>query len=130
MSILMLYSALAIMLGHSFIPHHHHFEERDVSHHHDEIPHNHDSEDESSDWGQLFANFNHATCGLIFFTSHTEVDSYTKERIHTSKLLCPAYFIQHAIIDFRQNAPPYISAFYNSHLYLPYGLRAPPFFIV
>jgi hypothetical protein len=136
LSILMLYSALAIMLGHNFIPHHHHFEQSSMSHDgHDHNnagqTHNHDSDKEPTDWGHLFCNFHHGSSGLIFYSSTLSIGTFIKKDIQTPKLLCHDIYTELLWMDIRQYAPPpYFSPYYNSHYYLPNGLRAPPSHIV
>lgn len=133
LSILMLYFALAIMLGHNLIPHYHHFEHNDKAHHHHEhegLLRQHDSENGDSDWGHIFSNFQHEICGLNFFISNTAVDSHKKKNTQTTNLHSLTVFFEPSIMDILHKLPPYVSDFCNSHYYLPYGLRAPPIFIV
>lgn len=132
LSILMLYSALAIMLGHNFIPHHHHnFEHHKESHHHkDGHHHDDDSEDESDDWGHLFSGLHHGAEGLTFLTSHTYTEHLSKQFFQFTAPYTSKYILYQVIIEARQNAPPYIVDYHNSQYFLPSGLRAPPIFIV
>ncbi len=131
-SLLLLYTALAIMLGHNLIPHHHHhFEHEAGSHHHDDGHHeNNDAEDESDDWGHFFEGLQHGAEGLTFITSHSSSNIYLKQipqfaALHTTNFIFIQFFI-----EARQNAPPSIAYFYISQNFLPCGLRAPPIFIV
>jgi hypothetical protein len=123
-----MFTAVAIMLGHNFIGHHHHdYEHTEVSHHHnDGHQHDNDTEDESEDWGHFFSGLNHGAEGLTFLTSH----GFSKLIPQCNALHVSHLDFQQVIIDVRQNAPPYISDYHNYHNYLPSGLRAPPIFIV
>jgi hypothetical protein len=141
-SILMLYSALALMLGHNFIGHHHHhdFEHNEMSHHHNDghqhhnDGHQHDndnnSEDESDDWEHLFSGIQHGAEGLTFLTSHSSSDKVSKQIPQPTALHTSNFIFQQVIIKIWQNAPPYIADYYNSQNFLPFGLRAPPVSIV
>lgn len=142
-SILMLYSALAIMLGHDFIEHHHYhdFEQTVTSHHHSD-GHHHDNntdadddndnnaEDESDDWKHLFSIIEHGVEGLTFLTNHSSDDKFSKQIPQFIAVRISIFVFKQAIIEVRQNAPPFIAAYYNSQIFLPSGLRAPPVFIV
>lgn len=138
MSILMLYSALALMLGHNFIGHHHHdFEHNEVSHHHDDGHHHDndteddtDTEDKSDDWSHLFSGIQHGDEGLAFLTSHSTTDKFSKQIPQFTALHVSNFIFKQVIIEIRQNAPPYIADYYNSRIFLPCGLRAPPVSIV
>ena len=145
-SILMLYSALAIMLGHDFIEHHHNydFEQNVTSHHHSEGHHHHsdghhhdintdddkDTDDESDDWKHLFSIIEHGVEGLPFLTNHSSVDNFSKQIPQFIAVRISNFIFKQTIIEVRQNAPPFIVAYYNSQILLPSGLRAPPVFIV
>ncbi len=126
-SIFMLYSALAIMLGHNVIPHTHHDNEHNkISHHHNDGQHNNDTEDEREGWSHIFLNLQHGAEGLTFLTSVGFADNFSKQ-ITTFTTPCISNFIfNQEVIEVRQNAPPYIDDYYNSHSFLPSGLRAPP----
>lgn len=147
-SILMLYSALAIMLGHDFIEHHHNydFEQNVTSHHHSDGHHHHsdghhhdintdtdddkDTDDESDDWKHLFSIIEHGVEGLPFLTNHSSVDNFSKQIPQFIAVRISNFIFKQTIIEVRQNAPPFIVAYYNSQILLPSGLRAPPVFIV
>lgn len=134
MSILMLYSALAFMLGHNFIGHHHHdFEYNEVSHHHNDGHHHEndtDNKDERDDWSHLFSEIQHGSDGLTFLTSHSSTDNLSKQIPQFTAIQVSKFVLQQIIVEVRQNAPPYIAKYYNSQNFLPYGLRAPPISIV
>ncbi len=127
----MLYSALAIMLGHNVVPHTHHDDEHNkISHHHNDDHHNNDTEDEREGWNHIFSNLQHGAEGLTFLTSVVSADNFSKQ-IAPFTAPCISYFtFNQEIIEVRQNAPPYIDIYYNSQSFLPSGLRAPPLNIV
>lgn len=131
-SLIMLYSALALMLGHNFIGHHHNdFGHNEVAHHHhNETEDNCDSGDESADWTHFFSGIQHGTDGLIFLTSHSSNDNLTKRTPDFAAIQVSDFVLNQIICGVGQNAPPFISDYYNSQNFLPSGLRAPPIFIV
>lgn len=129
-AILFLYSAVAILLGHNFIPHHHHLDQNGVSHHHND-GHSHDNdsdpEDESDDWTHLFSGIQHRAEGLNISTGHDLSDNLSKQIPQFTAVNSSNFIVHFGIIEARQNAPPHIVDDDNSHNYLPCGLRAPPF---
>jgi hypothetical protein len=136
-SLFMLYAALAIMLGHDFIPHHHDFEHKDLAHHHHHgHAHHHghssdnNSEEESDDWGHFFSNFHHCAIGLTFLTSHPIADDFPDYIPLLTADVNFTFVFQPIVVEVRQNSPPYFADYHNSQEYLPNGLRAPPAFIV
>jgi hypothetical protein len=139
-SILMLYSALALMLGHNFIGHHHHHntEHNEVLHHHHHDGHHHgidtenksDSENQSDDWSHLFSVIHHSEDGLTFLTSHNSTDNLSKQIPQFIAIQVSNFVLNQLIIEVRENAPPYISEYFNSQNFLPSGLRGPPISIV
>ncbi len=136
----MLYFALPIMLGHDFIehPHNYDFERNVTSHHHSEGHHHHsdrhhhdnNTDDESDDWKHLFSIIEHGVEGLPFLTNHSSVDNFSKQIPQFIAVRISNFIFKQTIIEVRQNAPPFIVAYYNSQILLPSGLRAPPVFIV
>jgi hypothetical protein len=137
-SILMLYSAFALSLGHNLIPHHHHdFEHSEVAHHHSNGDHHHhdtdntyDSENESEDWRHLFSGIQHVTDGLTFLTSHGSMDDVPKETERLNVREVAEVVFGNIVVEVRQNAPPDIFTTYHSNHLLSSGLRAPPVVIV
>lgn len=136
-SILMMFTALAIMLGHNLIPHHHHdFEQVIVEHHHHASEHHHgdkedeNSEDEESDFGHLFSHFQHSEDDVTFLSNHPFTNSLSKQLSPSSCVLTEAFVFQNIDEFARQNSPPYKDVHRNSQYLLPTGLRAPPTFIV
>lgn len=125
---MMLYSALAILLGHNFIPHQHQDLGQDNhSHHHPEGPHHdNEGEGETNDWGHFFSYFQHGTQGITFLTSHGPAENFSKQIPTLTPLQTSTFVFQQVITEVRQNAPPYISDYYNSLNFLPSGLRGPP----
>jgi len=134
-SILMMFIAVAIMLGHNIIVHHHHdIKHSQISHHshsnNDHHQHDNDKEDENEDWKHIFAGLQHGADGIICLTSKTASNNIVK-LIPKFKVLNVTHFnFKQVIIDVRQSAPPFISDYYNSQNNLPSGLRAPPIFII
>lgn len=130
-SIFMLYSALAIMLGHNVIPHTHHDDEHNnISHHHNDGHHNNDTEDEREGWSHIFSSLQHSEEGLTFLTSVGSAENFLKQTAPFTAPCISNFIFNQEILEVRQNAPPYIDDYYNSHNFLPSGLRAPPSNIV
>ena len=127
-----MFTALAVLLGHNMVPHHHHdIEHSEISHHHNGgHQHDNDSQDESEDWGHFFSGLRHGAEGLTFLASHSFTNGFSKLIPQFTALHVSHFVFQHVIVDVQQNAPPYISDYHNSQNYLPSGLRAPPIFIV
>lgn len=133
--ILMMFMAVAIMLGHNIVGHHHHEIEHSIISHHshsDNEHHGHDneSEDECKDWKHLFSELHHGADGIICLTSSYTSNNTLKLIPKFNNLNVSNFTIQQIAIDVRQNVPPFISDYSNSQNHLPSGLRAPPFFIV
>lgn len=131
-SILMLFSALAVMLGHNLIPHHHHdFEHNELAHHqNDGNHHDNDTEDESDGWGHFFSHLQHGSDGQTYLTSHSSTNNFSKKISHFTAVCLSKYVLEQVIVEIRQNAPPYNADYSNSQNFLPSGLRAPPISIV
>jgi hypothetical protein len=137
-SILMLYCALALMLGHNFIGHHHHdFEHNQVAHHHNDGHHHEndsenksDSDNQSDDWSHLFSVIQHSSDVLTYLTSDRSTDNFSKQIPQFIAIQVSNFVLNQLIVEVRQNAPPYFSDYYNSQNFLPLGLRAPPISIV
>lgn len=131
--ILMLYFALAIMLGHNFIVHNHYDQEQNkIAHHHHDghhHHHDHDPEEETDDWGHVFSSYHHVANGLTYYPSLSSVENLPN-RFHQNTTFSPTKFIFSQIIfESRQKAPPDIADYYKSQNLPPFGLRAPPIFI-
>ncbi len=132
-SILVLYSALAIMLGHNFVEHHHHhdYEHSEFSHHHsDEHHHDNDSEDDTYDFSYLFLGIYHSSEELIFLNNHHSLNNLYQQILKFTSFSNLNFICQLVVTDVKQNAPPYIADYYNSKNNQSFGLRAPPSFIV
>lgn len=131
-SILMMFTALAILLGHNLIPHHHHdFEHSTLEHHHSDDHHHGDkddgnSENEESDLGHLFSNFQHGGNGITFLSNHVVTNSLSKQLSPSAAVLTEVFDFQNINEFVRQNAPPHKAVYPNSQYLLPTGLRAPP----
>lgn len=137
-TILMLFTALVIMLGHNFIPHHHHDFKLSLAehHHHHSGDHLHgddseeNNESEESDLGDLFSNFQHGVNGITFLISHHLNNTIEKQLPPSSAFLTEVIVYQNFVEFARQNSPPYKDVDQNSLCLLPYGMRAPPVSIV
>lgn len=139
-SILMMFIALAIMLGHNFIPHHHFDFEEVIAehhhHHHHSNDHHHNNketengEDEESDFGHLFSHFQHSEDDVLFLRHYPFTNSLSKQLYPSFCMLTEDFGFQNIDEFVRQNAPPDKSDLYNSQILLPSGLRAPPVSIV
>ena len=82
-SILMMFIAVAIMLGHNIIGHHHHdIKHSQISHHshsnNDHHQHDNDTEDENEDWKHIFAGLQHGADGIICLNSKTASNNIVK----------------------------------------------------
>jgi hypothetical protein len=132
-AILMMFIAVAVMLGHNIIGHHHHnIEQTQISHHShsNNDHHQHDNDTENEDWKHIFAGFQHGADGIVCLTSKTASNNIVKLIPKFNALNVTNFTFKQATIDVRQNAPPFTSDYYNSQNHLPSGLRAPPIFIV
>lgn len=134
-SILMMFTALAILLGHNVIRHHHHgFEQITIDHHHSDDHHHGDKggkngENEENGLGHFFSNFQHGYNGVTFLTIHDISNSLSKQ-LSPLVAVFPKDFVFQLFTEFvRQNSPPYKVVYPNSQYLLPTGLRAPPAFI-
>lgn len=133
-SILMLFSALAMMLGHNLIPHDHHDHEVvNFEHHHSDGGHHHDHENDSEDFdfGHLFSHLQHGEKDVAFLSSKNSHTAFSKQLLLFPAVLSDAYNFQH-ISPFVQHysQPLYKTVYFNSLYHLYQGLRAPPSFIV
>ena len=131
-SILMMFTALAILLGHDVIEHHHHdFAERSVEHGHHSEDHQHEDDGGNEEFGigHFFSNFQHGENGVTFLTNHDGSNSGSKYFSLLVAVLPEGFVLQHITEFVRQNSPPYKSFYPNSQYLLPTGLRAPPTFI-
>ncbi len=132
----MIFTALAMLLGHNFIPHHHHdFEHSSVEHHHSDDHHHGyegdgNSENEEFDFGHLFSHFQHGQNGVDFLSTHHFANSLSKQLSPSAAVLTEVFVFQNSAEFVRQNSPPYKSKYRNLQNFLPYGLRAPPVSIV
>jgi len=133
-SILMLFSALAMMLGHNLIPHQHHDHDGvNLEHHHsDGEKHNdHENQSEDFDFGHLFSHFQHKEKDVSFLSNNNSHNTFSKQLLLFPAVLSDTYNFQH-ISPFVQHytQPLYKTVYFNSLYHLPSGLRAPPSFIV
>jgi hypothetical protein len=124
MSILILYIALAMMLGHNFIGHHHHFEHSESAHHHE-----HDTKNGLNDWMHLFSHLQHGAGGLTFLIGVSFSDSFQKQISQLAVFQGFNFVFRQKITKAPPKVPPYISVYCHSQNFLPTGLRAPPYLI-
>ena len=131
-SILLLFSALAIMLGHNFIPHHHHdFDHNLKVHlHNDGSQHNNDSQDNNIDLVHFFSQLHHDTDGQTYLTTLSSSDHLLKNISHFAAIFTSETILNKVIIGKRQKVPPYKNDHHFSQNSIPYGLRAPPVIFV
>lgn len=133
-SLFMMFSALAILLGHNMVGHDHHTKHLHIvnEQNHSEGQNNH-GENNSSDFdlGDLFASLQHGANGITFLSGDSFDESYSNQQ--------PSLFLEQAfdsptfilqLSTSRLQTPPYKFVYYNSLKLLPSGLRAPPIFIV
>lgn len=125
-AIVMLFTALALMLGHNVFPHHHHDSvQQESDHHHSHGNHDHDDQ-EDDDLGHLFSGFLHGINGIDFLSSQSTGNTFSKQPIFLVELLLHPVSFNYTLIQVRQNSPPYKYVYYNPFQLLPSGLRAPP----
>ncbi|MBA3986558.1 MAG: hypothetical protein H0X63_08320 [Flavobacteriales bacterium] len=130
-SIFMISAALAILLGHNFIGHHHHDKEQiafDHSHAHDHHHENENNDDEENDFDFLhfLSHLPHDGDVVTFLKGKELGKTQYKQLLSSSAALQPSYTFETNFNIERQNAPPYKVVIFNSRHYLPSGLRAPP----
>jgi hypothetical protein len=142
-AILMLFSALATLLGHNFIAHHHHLKhEKEISfhlHHHsdhskgkssqDEHNKNHTNE-ENKEWSHYLSSIEHGFDGITFLTFDESSNLFTSKFPPFDFIYFSDFFVFPYFFTYRQNAPPVYSNRNFSQEIVPYGLRGPPFYIV
>ncbi len=125
----MLFTALAIMLGHDVVEHQHHeYGEQHLGHHHSDGENLCDDENDSEDFDyeHLFSNFQHGESGIIFISSLNFSNTLLKQLFPVFAELPDSYIFQCFPTIIRQYSPPNKVVYFNSQHYLPSGLRAPP----
>ena len=110
-SILLMFIAMAIMLVHNFIPHHHHqhdLEHSTFEHHHAHSHHHGDEEGENdeSDFGHLFSHFQHGEEGLNFINNHHFNNCFSKQVSLSVAVLSNSLAFHSVVVLVRQNSPP------------------------
>jgi hypothetical protein len=131
-SILLIFSAFAMLLGHNLIGHHHHDKEQIAIDHSHADDHHHDNENDEEendfDFLHFLSHIPHDS-DVVTFLKGKELGKTQYKQLNTSALL-QTHFTFNPILDIeRQNAPPFKVVYFNSQHYLPSGLRAPPVFI-
>lgn len=134
----MLFSALAMMLGHNLIPHNHH--DHEVVHfehqhsdgeQHDHHENNHENDSEDFDFGHLFSHFQHSEKDVAFLSNNNSHTTFSKQLSLYPAVLSDTYNFQHTSPFVQHYTQPlYKTVYFNSLYHLPSGLRAPPYFIV
>lgn len=126
--------ALAILLGHNFIGHHHHDKEQiafDHSHADDHHQDNEGEDDEKDfDLSHILSHLPHEGSDVTFLKGQDYSKKQLKQLLPSVALVQPIFSFDYLLVFERQNAPPYKVVYFNSHYYLPSGLRAPPSFII
>ncbi len=134
-SILMISTALAILLGHNFIGHHHHDKEQiafDHSHAHDHHHENENNDDEENDFDFLhfLSHLPHDGDDIFFLNGQDCNKTSSKKLLPLVAFFQPSFTFKSSLEFVRQNSPPHKVVYSNSQYSLPSGLRAPPAFIV
>ncbi len=128
-AILLMFTAYAILLGHSVIPHHHHDTDHDLTEQHHQTEHHHDDDADSEDLSHLFFHFPHSADGFTCITAHNFNNTFSK-RLLSFVVVLPDNFLFHKfIIPPLLYKPPAEHLIYISPHSLSLGLRAPPAFI-
>lgn len=122
-SILMLFSALTILLGHDVIPHTHHSEHHDAIHHHD----HHDDDNDDSE--SPFSTLQHGENGINFLVKSTLSHQFSKQVFSEVDLVKEDFSFETVFVPVEKEPPTYKTPFLDSLKFLPSGLRAPPYFI-
>lgn len=132
-SILMLFSALVMMLGHSSIPHcHGENGHHDHAHHHHSDDHPSDQSDNNSDyWNHFFCHIAHGDFEAVLLIGQQN-QTTPKQLFPKLNLIANSFSFWGLVASNCQiiPTPPLIADYYNSQNCLPSGLRAPPVIIV
>lgn len=127
-SLILLFTASAILLGHSIIPHHHHHDENsdEVSHRHDLIQ-QHESEDCTDGLNQLLSNIIHPEDGFSFLTNQNFSDFLSKHLVSIAAVLHFDFAFKTVDLFPLPDRPPADHPnSYSFFLSCTFGLRAPP----
>lgn len=135
-TICMLFTALAILLGHDFIPHHHHhLDHLTVELHHSDHQHHGDTSDGNGenkdfDFGHLFSYIQHGENGIVFLNNHFYSNLLSKQLSPSTALLSDVFALQRNADVTRLYSPPYKIEYCNIPGLFLCGQRAPPFSII
>lgn len=127
LSALMVFSALAIMLGHDFIPHHHHSDNERIRHHHHPLQNQNDEQDcdKFDVWWHYFSFFQHGESGLLY-TAGSDIYKLSKEINSSSLILNHEFLNKPPVIYIEQSSFQYPSLYWSNFINNLSGLRAPP----
>ena len=138
-AIILLNIACAILLGHSFIPHHHHDTKQELAehlltdHHHDSDDNSHDdndsSDEDNSDLSHRLSHFIHSSDNFTIQNIHNISNTFSKQRISIVAVLPNNFFFGSYIIGPLLIKPPGRHLIYLSPHSPSTGLRGPPSFV-
>jgi hypothetical protein len=131
-SIILLFTALAILLGHNVSAHEHHdYEKHHLEQHHSDDHSHSDQENESKDFDfrHIFSAFQHGEGGITFLNSQSLSTTFLKQAFTSTAVFSESCVFSRFYTIARQQSPLYKLVCFNSQQNLPSGLRAPPIFI-
>lgn len=121
-----MFTAYAILLGHSIIPHHHHDTEHDLTEH-CQTEHQHDGDKEDESLKYVLSHFIHSFDGFTTLNKHNI--TFSKQLVSIVAVLCGNFSLSSFTIPPLLYKPPAEHLIYISPHSLSSGLRAPPAFI-
>jgi hypothetical protein len=130
-SVIMLYIAAAMMLGHNMWAHHHHDEGHQdgaiyshggYHHHHHDDDHN----DDEHEWYHVFSLMAHSDEGFVYLVGGHSEDDTPDAPNHPIDISTSHELVMEVMVEVRSNAPPYLSPYMYKDGYYCTGLRAPP----
>ena len=124
-AILMMFTAYAILIGHSIVPHHHHDNEHHLTEHHDTEHHNHDDHEDEG-LGNIFSHFIHPDDSFTFTASHSISNTFSKQLFSFVAVLPDNFALDEFHIPPLLHKPPEEHLICISPHSLSSGLRAPP----
>jgi hypothetical protein len=129
----MIFTAFAMLLGHNLIGHHHHDKEQIAFDHSHADDHHHDNENDDEendpDFLHFLSHLPHDGDVVTFLNSQDYSKNQQKQLLPLVALFQSSFTFDYLLEFERQNSPPFKVVYFNSHHYLPSGLRAPPAFI-
>jgi len=127
---LLMFTAYAILLGHSIVPHHHHHDSAELNRHHDhDHEHNHDDAEKSGGLNHLFSHFLHASDEITFRDPLIFNTNFSTQLLSFVAVLPENLsFIFYTLppLEYKPPAEEYI---FKADFKLSFGLRAPPSFL-